>query len=213
MIEIRPGEGGDDAVDFAQYLLKCLEAFLLREKHTRTLTNTDRTFCLETDAPIELVDSFGGTHRVQRTPSNGKGRRHTSTATVAILPIRSRKNVTISDDDLRIDRLRGTGRGGQRRNKRETAVRVTHLPSGNVVTRLSGRSQVQNLADAIEELQQRLVDTANNDADQRIQRVREGQTNTERSGKTFTHVFYRDEVVNHLTGQHWHLKDWKQGRM
>jgi protein subunit release factor A len=119
----------------------------------------------------------------------------------------------IPEEDIRVDRIRGSGRGGQRRNKRETAIRVTHLPTGTMVTRMSGRSQVQNLEDALYELNNKIASGESATHVRKLQAVRNTQTDTERSGKSFTHVFYRDEVVHHATGKRWRIKDWKQGRM
>lgn len=163
-------------------------------------------------AYVELAP-FGGTHRVQRVPGNGGGRRHTSTATVAVLRDDAPRSAGLDDADLRVERMRGHGRGGQRRNKVETAVRVTHVPSGIVVTRLSGRSQSANLADARSEIAARLAGLARAEAHGAVAEARRPQVSTERSGKAYTHCWYRDEVVRHADGRRWTIRQWRQGRM
>lgn len=109
--------------------------------------------------------------------------------------------------------MRGHGRGGQRRNKVETAVRVTHVPSGVVVTRLSGRSQVANLDDAKREIVATLTARATSGQAADIAAARRSQVDSERSGKAFTHCWYRDEVLRHSDGRRWTIRQWKQGRM
>lgn len=174
-----------------------------------------RTAAIEVDGPgaYDALVVFGGTHRVQRVPANGAGRRHTSTATVAVLRDTPAPRVDLSDDDLRVERMRGHGRGGQRRNKVETAVRVTHIPSGLVVTRLAGRSQAANLEDAKRQLRAQLDAMASARTAHSIDVSRRAQVDSERSGKTFTHCWYRDEVLRHGDGRRWTIRQWKQGRM
>lgn len=166
------------------------------------------------DARLRL-ETFAGTHRVQRVPANDKrGRRHTSTATVAVLASASAlSTVTLRDKDLRIDRMRGSGTGGQRRNKVETAVRLTHLPSGIVITRLSGRSQAANIESAKAELTERLTSASAGKQARERDAQRSEFTDSERSGKRFTHCWYRDEVTDHATNRRWTVRQWKQGRL
>lgn len=171
-----------------------------------------RTVVIEVRADDRSVlDALSGTHRVQRVPRNDT-RKHTSTASIAVLDRLDEPVVDLRETDLRIDTLRGSGRGGQRRNKVETAVRITHIPSGLVVTRLSGRSQFANIAEAKAELVQKLEKLALTKQTAVTSDQRAKQVNSERSGKDFTHCWYRDEVVRHCDGAHWSIRQWKQGK-
>lgn len=216
-IEVRPGEGGDDAANFAAHLVTAFTSFALRSGwHTQPLGGDSRTSVLliRGEGARETLAQLAGTHRVQRVPDNDtKGRRQTSTATVAVLETAPAQPVVIRDADLRIDRMRGSGRGGQRRNKVETAVRVTHLPTNTVVTRLSGRSQATNIDEAKREIVARLNATNERSASMETQDARRSQVDSERSGKDFTHCWYRDEVVRHADGKRWTIRQWKQGRL
>lgn len=217
-VEVRPGEGGDDAADFASHLASALTAYASRSGWTATATRNpeSRTFVLAVRGPgaLDALSELGGTHRVQRVPGNdSKGRRHTSTATVAVLTARPAEKVTLRDADLRIDRMRGSGRGGQRRNKVETAVRVTHLPTNTVVTRLNGRSQAANIDAAKREIAERLAGAAAASGAAETQDSRRSQVDSERSGKAFTHCWYRDEVIRHADGARWTIRQWKQGKI
>lgn len=215
-VEVRPGEGGDDAADFATHLVTALTAFARRhEWHVESLRSRDsRTSVLLIRGDRHELEKFAGTHRVQRVPGNDtKGRRHTSTATVAVLDSRPVEKITIEDRDLRIDRMRGSGRGGQRRNKVETAIRMTHVPSGIVVTRLSGRSQAANIVNARRDIEDQLNARQEASVTASTQTSRSAQVDSERSGKDFTHCWYRDEVIRHEDGVRWTIRQWKQGRM
>lgn len=165
------------------------------------------------DCRLQL-ETLRGTHRVQRVPTTDKeGRKHTSTATIAVLDVDRKIEVQLKDSDLKIDRMRGRGKGGQRRNKVETAVRVIHVPSGVVVTRLSGRSQSANIEDAKRAILEELETRKRSSVNSAVATSRRSQTNSERSGKDFTHCWYRDDVVRHSDGRRWTVKQWKQGRL
>lgn len=183
---------------------------------TAVSTSDARTQTIQVggDNALQALKPFSGTHRVQRVPENSaKGRKHTSTATIAVLAQPREAEVTLSDSDLRIDRIRGHGRGGQRRNKLETAIRLTHLPTGLVVTRMSGRSQSANIDDAKRDLLSQLKNRDQQRIQASTQDARRVQVDSERSGKDFTHCWYRNEVVQHSTGQRWTIRQWKQGRL
>jgi len=181
----------------------------------RTLDARSLTFRVTGKDARVLLDGLGGVHRIQRVPKNDtRGRKQTSTATVALLSDSAPAAVILRPADLRIDRMRGSGAGGQRRNKVETAVRVTHFPSGIVVTRLSGRSQAANIEDAKRELVARLQGRAaaqSLDATAAARRAQIGEAG--RAGKDFTHCWYRDEVVRHSDGRRWTVRQWDQGRL
>ena len=228
-VEVRPGDGGADAELFARELTHAVQAWLRRRGWSASRQN-DQTRML-----VVLVDGcddepallrLAGSHRVQRIPRNdSKGRRHTSTVSVAVMPQPDGGTAGgLAAGDLRIDTFRGTGPGGQHRNKTDSGVRVTHGPSGEVVRVTRGRSQRQNKAAALEELQRRLRrrDTAR-ERDQ-VQRSRRsqiaGSTGAAASSllgagvpeaKSFTYNQQRNEVLEHATGRRWRMTDFLRG--
>lgn len=215
VIEIRPGEGGDDALAFGTDLAASIAAWAARHDRPvdRRTTGGRTTVLTLAGVPATAVAWLAGTHRLQHAPRNDRrGRRHTSTATVAVLAEATVSRPDVRDDELRIQTMRGRGRGGQRKNKVETAVRLHHLPTGIVITRITGRSQHANLTSARDELDRRLRSRAESETRRRTDRVRRRQVRPERSAKTFTHNAQRDEVVDHTTGRRWTRRSWRQGR-
>jgi peptide chain release factor 1 len=219
VVEIRPGEGGADALAFASELADAVAAWAVRRGWPvdRPAAEPGRTIVITlTGVPEERVAWLSGTHRLQHEPRNDRrGRRHTSTATVAVMPEPSGGPSVplVRDEDLRIQTMRGRGRGGQRKNKVETAVRLHHLPTGIVIIRTTGRSQAANLASARVDLEQRLRDDAARRSRHTADRLRRVQVNPERSAKTFTHNAQRGQVVDHAGGRRWPLRAWRQGRL
>ncbi len=143
-------------------------------------------------------------------PNERNGRRHTSFCTVAVLDEAALQPLLeIPASELRIDRMRGHGRGGQRRNKVETACRVTHLPTGLTAVRMSGRSQPANIADATADIARQLAAAAHT-----VARMQENAQRRQQAAPevAFTHSAFRDEVVCHATGQRWTMRAWAQGR-
>lgn len=114
--------------------------------------------------------------------------------------------------DLKVQTMRGRGRGGQRKNKVETAVRVRHLPSGTTITRVTGRSQAANLASARDELERMLRTRSAQQAAAETDRQRRIQAARQTRGGAFTHDALRGRVTDHLTGRSWSLRAWRQGR-
>ncbi|HEV8649221.1 MAG TPA: peptide chain release factor-like protein [Actinomycetes bacterium] len=188
-LEIRPGEGGEDAAAFAAQFTRALTARIARSGlPTRIVTTDGRTHqVLLDDRGANALRHFAGTHRVQRIlTSDRHGRRHTSTATVAIVDTTTAP-VELDDDDLEVQFTRGTGPGGQHRNKVATAARLRHRPTGIVVTRTSGRSQSANLPEARADLQARLVARASGSAARCRNAARRAQVaGGDRPAKTFT---------------------------
>jgi protein subunit release factor A len=160
------------------------------------------------------VSHLLGTHRIQRIPANDRsGRRHTSTATIALVNVES-NDVEVAEKDLRIDFYRGHGKGGQHRNKTSSAVRLTHLPTGTVVVVERGRSQSQNLTQARAELLARLGARADDATNKRSNATRKGQISTgERPVKQWTWNEQRNEVLHHDSGQRWRMDEFLSSGM
>ncbi len=216
VVELRAGEGGQDAELFCAELKSVVVAIAQKRGHPVQEARQDnsRTLCLLVDGDRAVYERLAGVHRVQRIPKNGGGRRHTSTATVAVLDERDRPSVQLSDDDLRVDAYRGSGNGGQNRNKNETAVRLVHLPTGTTVTAERERSQWQNLRAAKAELRRRLEAAAEEGSFREVSDERRRQIRTgERPAKQWTHNAQRGEVLCHATGERWKWSNFYSGKV
>jgi peptide chain release factor 1 len=148
----------------------------------------------------------GGVHRVQRIPATEKsGRVHTSTATVAVLPKPKKTEFKIRQDDIKIDFYCASGPGGQYVNKRHTAVRLTHLPTGLVVTSQTERNQQQNKENALAILEARILEKQNSAANKKLSNERNSQIGgAMRSEKIRTYNFPQDRLTDHRIKKSWH---------
>lgn len=215
LIEIQPKNGGLDAesftVELKDSLMKALRLKNFEATYTE-LSEQKKSFIITTSAPLKQVKWLEGYHTIQRIPQ-GSSARHTSSAVVIIRDEKTKPTdeLVIDMKDVRIDRYRGTGRGGQRKNKVSTAIRVVHIPTGITITRETGRSQIDNLDSALEQLQSEL-DRRNEDAlNQQVSSDR--QLASEVKQKDFTHNYQRGEVVSHSTGKRWSAKHWNSGKI
>jgi peptide chain release factor 1 len=211
IIEIRPAAGGDESGLFAMELFKMYTGFAAQKRFKVELIDIDETeiggiknaaFMIIGRGAYAYFKFESGVHRVQRVPdTETQGRIHTSTCTVAVLPEAVQVNFKIDEKDLRVDVYRSSGAGGQHVNKTESAVRLTHLPTGMVVACQDERSQIKNRDRAMHILQSKLADYYQSQADEKYASERKTQVGTgERSERIRTYNYPQDRVTDHRIG-------------
>jgi peptide chain release factor 1 len=202
IVEIRPGAGGDEAGLWAGDLYRMLSRYAERRKFAvepLSIGDGTYTFGIKGDGAYSVFKFEGGTHRVQRVPeTESQGRIHTSTATVAVLPEAEEVEVAIDANDLQIDVYRSSGPGGQSVNTTDSAVRITHKPSGIVVSMQDEKSQLQNRERAMRVLRARLYERALAEQMAEVAASRQAQVGTgERAEKIRTYNYGERRVKDH----------------
>jgi peptide chain release factor 1 len=215
IVEIRAGTGGEEAALFAADLFRMYSKFAEKNNWLIEILSANRTeiggfkeiiFKVSGENVFKKLKNEAGVHRVQRVPITEKsGRIHTSTASVAVLPEATENEIEIKPEDLKIETFRASGHGGQNVQKVETAVRITHLPTGLVVSCQEERSQARNKEKALKVLRSRLLLMEKEKREKEISQKRKEQIKrAERADKIRTYNFPQNRVTDHRLNKSWY---------
>ncbi|MEK7663834.1 MAG: PCRF domain-containing protein [Patescibacteria group bacterium] len=225
IVEIRAGTGGDEAGLFARDLYRMYSKYATSQGWSQKILDSNQSsiggykeiiFELQGLSVYNQIRYEGGVHRVQRIPKTEKqGRVHTSTATVVVMKKPQKTEIQIRPEDLQMDTYRASGAGGQYVNKTESAVRITHKPTGIVVTSQSERSQMQNRENAMNLLAARILQRQEeSDLSKLTEERRQQIASAKRAEKTRTYNFPQNRLTDHRIGKSWHnLEDIIEGNL
>lgn len=215
IVEIRAGTGGDEAGLFARDLYRMYSKYAVSSGWSQKVLDSNQSdiggfkeiiFELQGPGAYDQMQYESGVHRVQRIPKTEKqGRIHTSTVTLAVLQKPKKTEININPSDLQIDTYKSSGPGGQYVNKTESAIRITHKPTGIVVTSQTERSQLQNKENAMNILAAKLLQAQEESDLSKLTETRRQQIGwAKRSEKTRTYNYPQNRITDHRIGKSWH---------
>jgi len=215
IMEIRAGTGGEEAALFARDLFRMYSRYaesrgwqvnVLDQSISEMSGYKQIVFKIKGENVFNDIKYEAGVHRVQRVPKTEKGNRiHTSTASVAVLKIPSETEVRLNPADLKMDFFKSSGHGGQNVNKRETAIRITHIPTGIVVSSQTQRNLEQNKQTALNILRAKIFERQAEEKEKELSQERRSQIGTaQRAEKIRTYNFPQDRITDHRIKKSWH---------
>ncbi|MBU2579293.1 PCRF domain-containing protein [Patescibacteria group bacterium] len=214
IVEIRAGTGGEEAALFAKQLFRMYSRYALKKNWLCQILDSNETglngfkqvvFKIKGENVYAEMKQEGGVHRVQRIPKTEKSSRiHTSTISVAVLPMPESFQTNLNPSDIKMDVFKSSGPGGQNVNKRESAIRITHLPTGIVVSSQTARNLEENKKTALSILQAKLLEKEKIQRENQISAERRTQIGSaDRSEKIRTYNFPQDRITDHRIKKSW----------